>query len=79
MPRYYKVVEAKQWFKPGDHPAVEPGYDGCGRLGPYDVIPGDWIITDAPGSYRCEDEVFRKTYRPVQPPREDLRDLDYES
>jgi hypothetical protein len=55
------VIEATQWFKDGDHPAVEPypfaniatypdpaqkGYGWVKTLeGGHIVTPGDWIIT----------------------------------
>jgi hypothetical protein len=63
------VVEAVQWFKPGDHPAVvaksptaSTGYIDTpeGRL---KVEPGDWIITGVAGEhYPCKPDIFNKLY-----------------
>jgi hypothetical protein len=43
------VIEATQWFKIGDHPAVGPNGETKGVIqtpeGPMTVTPGDWIIT----------------------------------
>ncbi|HEY7006209.1 MAG TPA: hypothetical protein VH392_06950 [Sphingomicrobium sp.] len=64
------VVEATQWFRPGDHPAViaddsdESGYIDTpeGRL---TVSPGDWIITGVAGeNYPCKPEIFKQLYTP---------------
>lgn len=60
------IVEAVQWNKPGDHPAVcavehfntsaRPaaweieGYSVRGKQGWSCVNPGDWIITEPDGS-----------------------------
>jgi hypothetical protein len=60
------VVEASQWFKPGDHPAVIcseiPHVKTAG--GPAPVHPGDWIITesDGRGHYPCRPDIFAATY-----------------
>jgi hypothetical protein len=75
MARYLKksvVVEAVQWFKDGDHPAVvvdsarEPtGYIDTpeGRLA---VEPGDWIITGVAGeNYPCKPDTFKRLYTPA--------------
>lgn len=72
MARYLKkqvVVDAVQWLKPGDHPAVMPdpadaraGYIDTpeGRLR---VEPGDWIITGVAGeNYPCKPEIFDQLY-----------------
>jgi len=74
MARYLKkqvVVEAVQWFKDGDHPAVQTEFAGDangyidtpeGRL---NVIPGDWIITGIAGeNYPCKPDIFEKLYSP---------------
>ena len=71
------VIEAMQWLKMGDHPAVE-------RLGPNDdpssthgwvetlegghtVTPGDWIITGVKGEhYPCKPDIFEMTYELVE-------------
>jgi hypothetical protein len=61
--RKASVVEAVQWFKPGDHPAVECRTIGGETeiphvkhlMGGHIVVrPGDWIVTgetDCPGVY----------------------------
>ena len=67
------VIEATQWFKMGDHPAVEPffahdperkGYGWLKTLeGKHIVTPGDWIITGVQGElYPCKDKIFKMTY-----------------
>lgn len=72
-------VEAVQWFKPGDHPAVKAqeaagggrGFDtGYGQIdhvtGHYLVIPGDWIITGVNGeAYVLKPDVFEASYEEV--------------
>lgn len=75
MARYMKkqvVVEAVQWFKHGDHPAVvaESGGDPCGYVdtpeGRLKVAPGDWIITGIAGeNYPCKPDIFAKLYTPA--------------
>ena len=75
MARYLKkpfVVEAVQWFKHGDHPAVvaeslgeDVGYIDTpeGRLR---VEPGDWIITGVAGeNYPCKPDIFERLYTPA--------------
>ena len=71
------VIEATQWFKMGDHPAVErlgannaARKPDCGWVdtleGGHIVTPGDWIITGVKGeSYPCKDEIFKMTYEPA--------------
>ena len=74
MARYMKkaiVVEAVQWFKDGDHPAVIADSAG-GRTGHIDtpegrlsVEPGDWIITGVAGeNYPCKPDIFKQLYTP---------------
>ena len=75
MGRYVKkqlVVEAVQWFKHGDHPAVtaDAANDAMGYIdtleGRLRVGPGDWIITGVAGeSYPCKAEVFALLYEPA--------------
>lgn len=79
MPKFRRkplVVEAVQWFKHGDHPAVErrpdwlPGM-ACGWLpvgdSGYVVKPGDWILTNAEGRhFSCDAEFFHATFQPVE-------------
>lgn len=70
MARYLKkqvVVEAVQWFKHGDHPAVAAEPDGTGCIdtpeGRLRVDPGDWIITGIAGeNYPCKPDVFERLY-----------------
>jgi hypothetical protein len=75
MARYLKksvVVDAEQWFKPGDHPAVvcEAGRQDLGYVdtpeGRLRVDPGDWIITGIAGEhYPCKPDIFDKLYTPA--------------
>lgn len=68
------VIEAIQWFKMGDHSAVE-----CRTVNPnlcvgtffyiktlegyMEVNPGDWIITGVKGEhYPCKPDIFELTY-----------------
>ena len=72
MARYLKqpiVVEAVQWFKHGDHPAVvvEKRIDAFGYIetpeGRLRVEPGDWIITGIAGeNYPCKPDIFEQLY-----------------
>jgi hypothetical protein len=66
------VIEATQWFKDGDHPAVRkpPANWDTGECGWVDtlegghvVTPGDWIITGVKGEhYPCKPDIFEMTY-----------------
>ena len=67
------VIEATQWFKMGDHPAVirhpnaqadNEGYGWVTTLeGGHVVTPGDWIITGVKGEhYPCKPDIFEATY-----------------
>lgn len=76
------VIEATQWFKDGDHPAVEKTdvWDGdkdkwiksnTGWIetleGRHIVRPGDWIITGVQGEhYACKPDIFEQTYERVE-------------
>lgn len=72
------IVEAVQWNKPGDHPAVFCRTFGNetelpyvkGKQGYVPVHEGDWIITELDGSgyYPCADDVFHATYEEVEKP-----------
>lgn len=72
MARYLKkplVVEAVQWFKHGDHPAVlaEPACNTAGYIdtpeGRLSVEAGDWIITGVAGeNYPCKPDIFERLY-----------------
>ena len=79
MAKYRKkpvVVEAVQFFKLGDHPAVvaddsSPTGFGIHTLEhtdiKHEVTPGDWIITGVQGEhYACKPDVFDETYEPVE-------------
>jgi len=68
------VIEATQWFKDGDHPAVTVWNKG-GHVykngtplietleGEHIVTPGDWIITGVKGEhYPCKPDIFAATY-----------------
>lgn len=64
------VIEAVQWFKMGDHPAViqDPvtvdAHCGVHTLeGFMRVTPGDWVITGVKGEhYPCKPDIFEMTY-----------------
>jgi hypothetical protein len=68
------VIEATQWFKMGDHPAVlqSLGDDGWYPYidtleGPHLVTPGDWIITGVKGEhYPVKSDIFQATYELVE-------------
>lgn len=71
------IIEATQWFKLGDHPAVVMKADRNRYAdeevpwietleGGHVVSPGDWIITGVKGEfYPCRDDIFRLTYEEV--------------
>lgn len=70
------VIEAVQWFKDGDHPAVRVSRFTAvtKRLGVIDtlegehvVTPGDWIITGVKGEvYACKPDIFEMTYEAAE-------------
>jgi hypothetical protein len=66
------VIEATQWFKDGDHPAVyQGGLSGCYYVGTLEdevrVRPGDWIIAGVKGEhYPCKPDIFEMTYERVE-------------
>ena len=66
------VIEATQWFKDGDHPAVRKGRVTGRNLidtleGEMQVTPGDWIITGVKGEhYPCKPDIFEMTYESVE-------------
>jgi len=66
------VIEATQWLKMGDHPAVWKGQlSDRPRVdtleGPMFVTPGDWIITGVRGEfYPCKPDIFEMTYERVE-------------
>ena len=66
------VIEATQWFKMGDHPAVLDGaWHGKPFVrtleGEHIVTPGDYIITGVVGeTYPCKPDIFEMTYEPVE-------------
>ena len=72
MAKYRKkpvVIEATQWFKEGDHPAVKTDFLFGGKPyidtleGPHMVTAGDFIITGVKGEhYPCKPDIFWATY-----------------
>jgi hypothetical protein len=68
------VVEATQWFKMGDHPAItHQSFLGSEvplvltLEGWHKVTPGDYIITGVKGEhYPCKPDIFEMTYEPVE-------------
>jgi len=65
------VIEATQWNKEGDHPAVWMDVVGNGFIntleGVHIVTPGDWIITGVKGEhYPCKPDIFEMTYEKVE-------------
>ena len=66
------VIEATQWFKMGDHPAVT-AFFACREgwvdtlQGGHIVTPGDWIITGVMGEhYPCKADIFELTYEAAE-------------
>lgn len=71
------TIEAIQWFKMGDHPAVvmksdpnryaDEGIPWCPTMeGGHVVTPGDWIATGIKGEHwPIKPDVFAETYTPV--------------
>ena len=79
MPKFRKkpvVIEAVQFFKLGDHPAViedtsSPTGYGLHTLEhtgiKHEVTVGDWIITGVAGEvYACKPDIFSATYEAVE-------------
>lgn len=72
MKKYRKkpvVIEAKQFFKGGDHPKVVKtgitltGYGIETLEGWFTVTPGDYIIKGVKGEYYpCKPDIFEETY-----------------
>lgn len=65
------VIEATQWFKVGDHPAVRNSATGYGAIdtleGGHIVCPGDYIITGVKGEhYPCKPDIFELTYEAAE-------------
>lgn len=61
------VIEATQWFKDGDHPAVTDSGLIFTLEGYMIVTPGDYIITGVKGEhYPCKPDIFELTYEPVE-------------
>lgn len=78
MAQYRKkpvVIEAVQFNKIGDHPAVfadERSATGLAihtlehKAVAHEVTPGDWIITGVKGEvYACKPDIFAQTYEPA--------------
>jgi hypothetical protein len=68
------VIEATQWFKLGDHPAVVRFRDDISESigwvetleGGHIVNRGDWIITGVKGEhYPCKPDIFEMTYEAI--------------
>jgi hypothetical protein len=69
------VIEAVQWFRTGDHPAVWEDTQSPTGFAIYtlentvikhEVTPGDWIITGVKGEvYACKPDIFAATYEPA--------------
>ena len=62
-----QAVEGKISLIPG----VVRDFDGeawvIGTLGGrMEIVPGDWVITDAQGRYICKPDVFDLAYEPVK-------------
>lgn len=79
MPLFRKkpvVIEATQFHKLGDHPAVVAAPESPTGFGihtlehvgiKHEVTPGDWIITGIQGEvYACKDDIFEATYEPAE-------------
>lgn len=75
------VVDAEQ-FRPERKPWPEGVLEKSGWSfgdyyintleGPYNVNPGDWIITGVKGErYPCKPDIFEQTYEPVGGPSHD--------
>ena len=68
------VIEATQWFKDGDHPAVKKDNwikSNIGWIealeGVHIVRPHDWIITGVKGEhYPCKPDIFEQTYERLE-------------
>ena len=68
------VIEATQFFKPGDHPnvIVQSHFDKAvfwidTLEGGHIVTPGDWIITGVKGEqYPCKPDIFELTYEAAE-------------
>ena len=70
------VIEATQFFKLGDHPAVVADTNSPTGFGihtlehtaiKHEVTPGDWIITGVKGEvYACKPDIFEATYEPAE-------------
>lgn len=81
MAKYRKtaLIEATQWFKMGDHPAVvlksdrnryaDEGVPWCPTLeGGHVVTPGDWIATGIQGEHwPIKADVFAASYELADP------------
>ena len=78
MAKYRKkpvVIDAVQFLKLGDHPAVEADQDSPTGFAihtlenkkiKHEVTPGDWIITGVQGEhYPCKPDIFEATYEPA--------------
>jgi hypothetical protein len=73
MPKFRKqpvTISAERWY-PGKH--IEGVIEITNNIGQIKTLegwvtcrPGDWIITGVCGEkYPCRDDIFRKTYEPI--------------
>ena len=65
------VIEATQWFKLGDHPAVFYNHNSVPTIrtleGEMFVRSSDYIITGVKGEhYPCKPDIFAMTYELVE-------------
>lgn len=73
--RRHGIVHARQWHKPGDHPAVLQGVHTTGGMldllqaQPYSrrhVEAGDWVIQESDGRFAVvTDAEFKRCYEGV--------------
>lgn len=81
-PKKYRktaLIEAVQWFAPGDHPAVQTEVspvDNTPRFwidtleGIHAVTPGDWIATGVQGEHwPIKPDIFAASYEPAEATR----------
>lgn len=70
------LIEASQFHKLGDHPAVVEAPESPTGFGiftlentklKYEVTPGDWIVTGSAGEhYAIKPDIFAATYEPAE-------------
>ena len=71
-------VDALQWFKPGDHAAVEAQHGQwcvATQEGWRTVVPGDWIVTSDDGNpFPMSNHLFLRIYERVTETETDKSD-----